>query len=149
MPSINDSFPSKYLKASDIPEEGITATMRLVTFEKIGADDKGPKPVLFVEEYDKGIVINKTNATNIAKLYGDETDDWPGKKVRIETAWVDFQGQSVEAIRIYPPKRQVGERQPQANTRMSVNDAGLNQQARTQRFDDRSPPPPTDDDIPF
>jgi hypothetical protein len=34
---------------------------------------------------------------------------------------------------------------------MSVNDKQLNQEARTQRHDDRNPPPPLDDDsdIPF
>ncbi len=103
--NINESFPSKYLKASDIPEEGLTVIIVRVDMEEVGKD-KEVRPVLFFEGEDKGIILNKTNATNISKLYGYETDDWSGKKVVLGVAWVDFQGQSVEAIRIYPPKRQ-------------------------------------------
>jgi hypothetical protein len=114
--NINESFPSKYLKASDIPEEGQTVIIVRVDMEEVGKD-KEVRPVLFFEGEEKGIILNKTNATNISKLYGYETDDWSGKKVQLGTAWVDFQGQSVEAIRIYPPKRSsanapLGQRQP-------------------------------------
>lgn len=148
MANINDAFPSKYLKASDLDGENVTVTITHVAFEEVGKD-KEMRPILFYEGSEKGIVLNKTNATNISKLYGSETDDWGGKRVMLGTAWVDFQGQSVEAIRVYPPKRQPGQQQPQANTRMSVNDKQLNQEARTQRHDDRNPPPPSDDDVPF
>lgn len=102
--NINESFPSKYLKASDIPEEGQTVIIAAIEQEEVGKD-KEVRPVLYFEGEEKGIILNKTNATNISKLYGYETDDWVGKKVMLGTAWVDFQGQSVEAIRIYPPKR--------------------------------------------
>ncbi len=102
--NINEAFPSKYLKASDIPEEGQTVVIASIDEEEVGKD-KEVRPVLYFEGEDKGIILNKTNATNISKLYGYETDDWIGKKVQLGTAWVDFQGQSVEAIRIYPPKR--------------------------------------------
>lgn len=102
--NINESFPSKYLKASDIPEEGQTVVIVRINQEEIGKD-KEIRPVLYFEGEEKGIILNKTNATNISKLYGYETDDWSGKKVVLGVAWVDFQGQSVEAIRIYPPKR--------------------------------------------
>jgi hypothetical protein len=105
MANINDAFPSKYLKASDLDGENLTVTISHVTFEEVGKD-KDMRPILYYEGEEKGIVLNKTNATNISKLYGSETDDWTGKRVMLGTAWVDFQGQSVEAIRIYPPKRQ-------------------------------------------
>lgn len=105
MPNINDSFPSKYLKASDLDGENLTVTISHVTIEEVGKD-RDVRPILYYEGEEKGIVLNKTNATNIAKLYGNETDDWPGKRVMLGTTYVDFQGQSVEAIRVYPPRRQ-------------------------------------------
>lgn len=104
MANINESFPSKYLKAADI-EGTPTITIADIAFEEVGKD-KDVRPILYYDGEEKGIVLNKTNATNISKLYGYETDDWRGKQVMLGTTWVDFNGQSVEAIRIYPPKRQ-------------------------------------------
>lgn len=139
--NINEAFPSKYLKASDIPEEGRVCVISRVDEEEVGRD-KEVRPILYFEGVEKGVVLNKTNATNISKLYGFETDDWVGKKVMIGTAWVDFNGQSTEGIRIYPPKRAsanspLGKSPPVAGN-------GANQ------FDDRNPPPrELDDEIPF
>jgi hypothetical protein len=79
MANINDAFPSKYLKASDLDGENVTVTITHVAFEEVGKD-KEMRPILFYEGSEKGIVLNKTNATNISKLYGSETDDWGGKK---------------------------------------------------------------------
>lgn len=141
--NINEAFPSKYLKASDIPEEGQTVIISAVAEEEVGRD-KEVRPVLYFEGEEKGIVLNKTNATNISKLYGYETDDWVGKNVLLGTAWVDFQGQSTEGIRIYPPKRQ----SPNAPLKRAPT-AGNG----TQQYDDRNPPPrqsaDLDDEIPF
>ena len=44
--------------------------------------------------------MNKSNASNIAILYGDETEDWVGKEIVLFPAMVDFQGRTVEAIRV-------------------------------------------------
>ena len=136
--NINESFPSKYLKASDIPEEGQTVVIVRINQEEIGKD-KEIRPVLYFEGEDKGIILNKTNATNISKLYGYETDDWSGKKVVLGVAWVDFQGQSVEAIRIYPPKRS------SANAPLSSKPEQRKEEvpAGAREF------APLDDDIPF
>lgn len=95
--NINETFPSNFLKAADLQGAQPTVTISHVKIEDIGEDRK---PVLYFVGKDKGIVLNKTNATNISDAYGPETDDWTGKKVTLFTAWVDFQGRSVEAIRI-------------------------------------------------
>lgn len=142
--NINEAFPSKYLKAADIPEEGRVCVISHVDEEEVGRD-KEVRPILYFEGVEKGVVLNKTNATNISKLYGAETDDWVGKKVMIGTAWVDFNGQSTEGIRIYPPKRS----SPNAPLGKSAPTAGNG----SQQFDDRNPPPresaELDDEIPF
>lgn len=97
---INEAFPSKWLKASDLGGNQPTMTISDVKYEEVG--DDGNKPVIFFEETDKGIVLNKTNATNISEKYGTKTEAWRGKKVILFTTWVDFNGKSVEAIRIRP-----------------------------------------------
>lgn len=98
--NINEAFPSNYIKAADLQGGSPTVTISHVTSEEIGDDCK---LVLYFQGKEKGMVLNKTNANNIGSLYGAETDDWHGKKVTLAVAWVDFQGRSVEAIRVRPP----------------------------------------------
>lgn len=98
--NINDAFPSKYLKASDLQGGQPTVTISHLTVEEVGDGEK--KPVVHFVGKEKGIVLNKTNATNIGDAYGPDTDEWTGKKVTLFATWVDFQGRSVEAIRIRP-----------------------------------------------
>ena len=62
------------------------------------------KVVVYFKGKDKGLPLNKTNANNIALAYGMETDRWLDKEIILFTAVVDFQGKSVEAIRVRPSK---------------------------------------------
>lgn len=104
---INDAFPSKYLKASDLQGATPTLTISHVTIEEVGKD-KDRRPCIYFQGHEKGVVLNKTNATNIGNAYGPNTDNWIGKPVTLFTTWVDFQGQSVEAIRIRPANGGIG-----------------------------------------
>lgn len=134
MPSINDAFPSNYLKAADLKGRNVTVTMDRVEFEVLG-DNK--KLILYFEGKDRGLVLNKTNANNIANAYGDDTDDWIGKQIVLFEAMVDFQGRTVPAIRVRMP--QIKDKPKQA-----VRPASADMQ-------DRRPVPPDDmnDEIPF
>lgn len=99
--NINDQFPSKFLKASDLSGGEVTVTIKDCIVEAIGEDKR---PVLYFAGKEKGVVLNKTNATNIGDAYGPDTDEWLGKKVTLYTTYVDFQGRSMEAIRIRPAR---------------------------------------------
>lgn len=98
---VSQAFPSNYLKASDLQGRQPKVTMAGYKMETIGDDQK---PVLYFKGKEKGLVLNKTNANNIASAYGDDMDDWQGNDVVLFSAWVDFQGKSVEAIRVRIPK---------------------------------------------
>jgi hypothetical protein len=79
----------------------------VVTIEKadiVELPDGQRKLGIWFKGKDKGLLLNKTNANTISGLYGDDTDTWLGKPVQLTTAYVDFQGKSVEAIRIIPKK---------------------------------------------
>jgi hypothetical protein len=107
--NVNQAFPSKYLKADgDLPEEGnLILTMDRVELEDVGSADKTEiKPVLYFRDHEKGLVVNKTNGSTIAGLYGPETDDWGGKKIALFSQEVDFQGRQVLAIRVRMKKPQ-------------------------------------------
>jgi hypothetical protein len=95
--NINDQFPSKYLKASDLKGKKIPVTISHVDTEEVG---DGRKPVLYFQGKDKGMVLNKTNAMTIAASYGNDTDEWSGRKVRLYSAKVNFQNQMVDSLRV-------------------------------------------------
>lgn len=112
--NLNQLYPSNYLKAEDLQGREVTVTIDRVVVEKLGQDEK---PIMYFQGKQKGVVLNKTNATNIGSVYGSETTAWTGKKVTLFPAWVDFQGKSVQAIRIRPAfdgQAQQPVQQPQA-----------------------------------
>jgi hypothetical protein len=106
--NINDAFPSKYLKASDVPDDGdLVLTIREVNMEDVGqGEDRERKPVVYFGEIDKGLVLNKTNSNAIQSLYGPNTEDWEMKKIAIFATEVDFAGKQTLALRVRlkPPK---------------------------------------------
>lgn len=109
----HDVFPSKYLKAGDLPEDG---TPYIVTIEEVKMEEIGKnqdeKPVIKFNESNRGMVCNKTNWKTIAKITGSEdSDEWIGKKIGLYRAEVEFQGEMVEAIRV-SLKQQQGKTPP-------------------------------------
>ena len=101
MANVNNMFPSKWLRASDLQGKEPTVTIERMTMEDV-EQGKDAQPVLHFAGKDKGLVLNKTNAMNVATIYGPETDAWIGKNIQLFTTFVDFQGRSVEAIRVKP-----------------------------------------------
>jgi hypothetical protein len=60
--------------------------------------------VVYFVGKEKGVVLNKTNANKIVAIAGsDDTDDWHGVTVALYATEVEFQGDTVEAIRIKAP----------------------------------------------
>jgi hypothetical protein len=96
--AILSKFPSQYLKGDDI-EPGETVTIKVVRDELVGMDQES-KPVLYLDEYERGIVLNKTNARSLVKVYGDDETTWPGKKIVLHTEAVSFRGETTNAIRM-------------------------------------------------
>lgn len=98
--NINDMYPSKYLKASDLQGREARVSISHIIDEQVGqtADDR--KPVLYFQGKQKGLALNKTNAGIIAHYYGPETDGWAGKPVILYEAMVPFNNQMTPAIRV-------------------------------------------------
>lgn len=122
MANINETFPSKYLTAADLPEEGITVTITDVSVEKM--KDGSAKFLILTRELEKGFVCNKTNAAAIAKLYGDESDDWERQRITIFPTYTDFGGEQVECIRVKPRKPKPVEATPAATLKPAPNGNG-------------------------
>ncbi len=97
--NINDAFPSKYLKSSDIPAAGINLAIASAVIEDIERDRK---LIMYFKGAQKGMVLNKTNANILEDAYGSETDDWTGKVIRITVHKVSFQGRPVDGMHVTP-----------------------------------------------
>ena len=108
--NVNDLFPSKWLKASDLGEAKPIVTIARVEVESVGRE-KEQLPVVYFVGKTKGCVLNKTNATAIAAIAGDELTEWPGVKVQLFSAMVEFRGEQVESIRIRAPQQAVAAKQ--------------------------------------
>lgn len=99
---ISAAFPSNYLKAVDFESGDQTLTIKSVDVEEIGGQGKKEeKPIIYFREMEKGLVLNKTNANTIEKLFGsDDTDDWIGKQITIGESEIEFQGEAMMSIRV-------------------------------------------------
>ena len=136
MAKVGSAFPGQWLKASDLQGRRIQVVIDHVKIEDVSGD---MKPVAYFKGKDRGLALNKTNATSIWGLTGtDEMDNWGGTALTLYPSKTDYQGKRVDCIRIDPPdavQRGAQQRQPQ------------------------SPPPPppveqeagelSDDDVPF
>jgi hypothetical protein len=101
--TVDDLFPSPYLKAADLKGQRHVLTISKITSEEIGKEKKR-RPVLYFQKCTKGLVLNKTNARKVAEVAGSRIiDDWVGKPIALYPKMVEFAGELVEAIRIdYP-----------------------------------------------
>lgn len=97
----SNAFPSPFLKADDLQGKNVTVTIAGVEMQEIGQGaQKSTKPVISFVGKDKGLVCNKTNWNTIIKLYGDETDEWEGKRIVLSPREVEYQGEMVLSIRV-------------------------------------------------
>jgi hypothetical protein len=98
--SIKSFFPSNFLKPSDITVDEVV-TIKEVRPELVGRE-REERPVLYLREYSRDIVLNKTNAETIAAVYGDDETTWTGKRVTLFTEMVRnvSTGQMGPAIRM-------------------------------------------------
>jgi hypothetical protein len=112
MPNIDDYYPSKFLRASDLKGKEITVTIDRVQAEEFEQDGvKRPKPVVhFRNSGIKPLVCNKTNSSRLATALGDkDTDAWAGKQVRLYPDMEEFRGQVHEVVRVRRAPPPIGE----------------------------------------
>lgn len=108
---VTDYYGSSWLSHEDLDEDG---KVHVVTIKECyeeefkndddDDDDKKKRPQIKIaiefEEFDQPLLLNKTNATTIAGLYGNDTDDWIGQRIGIYATEVNFGKKMVGAIRV-------------------------------------------------
>ena len=100
---LTEMYPSNLLKAADVTDAGGEMLMKIAAIEmkEFDTDNGGKesKPILIFAD-DKRMVLNKTNATNLASMLGNDTDMWIGHEITLISQDVSFADKTVPAIRI-------------------------------------------------
>jgi hypothetical protein len=129
VPKVSDMIVSKYLKKEDFDEDQV-CTIKDCKLEEISQQGE-TKWILYFREHQKGLVLNTTTIRVLEQAFGDNSDDWNGKRVKVYVdPNVSFQGRVVGGLRLRPPPKG----------------------AATAAAKPAAPPPPADefaDDIPF
>ena len=105
--NMSQAFPTKYLSANDVTDQGITVRIQSVQMEQVDQDTTKPaKPVVYFQGEHRGMVLNVTNNNTIMDMYGADSDGWVGRDIVLFKTAVDFQGRMVNAIRVRPGTNQ-------------------------------------------
>jgi hypothetical protein len=99
MPDFSDSYGGRFLNASHVTKPFVAA---VVTVEAIEVEEgKKPKPVLFLEGVDRGVVLNKTRYDAMSDITGSpDTDDWCGRKVLVKRGSTNYAGKKVACVEL-------------------------------------------------
>jgi hypothetical protein len=97
---------SKFLRKEDFDEDRVM-TIKGVKLEDMPGDDGQQKWVLYFREEAKGMALNVTTIRVLEKAFGDDSDQWVGKRVMVYVdPNVSFGGRVVGGLRLRPPSRQ-------------------------------------------
>ena len=100
MTNINDIFPSKYVKATDLRGKDHSVVIYGVEEKvKVGRDED-EVTVLYFKGRKKGMILNRTNARTISSIHGPETDNWGDKAITLYSTEVEFGGNTTLGIRV-------------------------------------------------
>jgi hypothetical protein len=93
-------FP--YIDGDQLGGRDVVLTIRDCRDEKLPGHDGRPvvKPLIVFQETSKCLILNKTNAKTVIKLYGKETAGWVGKKITLYPTTVKAFGEEYTAVRI-------------------------------------------------
>jgi len=103
---MRDALPGRYLSGDDLDGEVIVTIDRIVmeSFRDPRTRQESRKPVMYFQRAKRGLIINRTNWRTVADLYGDESDNWVGKRIALVSMMVDAYGKQTKAVRVRPTR---------------------------------------------
>jgi hypothetical protein len=119
MPKVSEIFSSRYLKS-----EHLNGKPRILVIEGYELEDSygEAKYVLYFEYERRGLRLSGTNAADIAKLYGDNMEEWPGHEVEL-----------------YPTKMEITDRETKDKKTIDIIRARIPTSVPAKRVDDKVP----------
>lgn len=108
--SVDEMFPSEHIKCADLRGEPRTFTIDKVLKQEVvdlkSQDQDGGKQkmkargVVRFKETDQTLVMNRTNATLLMTMFGNNPQLWAGKRVTLNPETTQFGRDTVPCIRI-------------------------------------------------
>lgn len=126
MPSVDEVYPTGTIKGADLKGKDVK-----VKISEVGRRtfDDGEKLVLHFHLTDKTMPLNKTNASAIAAIHGDDYTRWVGRGITLYPTEVDFRGTPTLTVRVRPqdaapptPPTETGYRAAEEPARAGVGD---------------------------
>ena len=111
----NELCPSPNLQALDIGADlgdSVNVTIKGFDRAEVGKE-KQLKSRLWFEEFDRPLVINRTNVKALIDLFGNDTEEWIGERCNMYVSETSFQGDVVRCLRV----RAVKAEKPAADTK--------------------------------
>ncbi len=103
MSSVDESYPPiiNYMKSSDITSD-VTLVIKSASMEiikNLRENTSENSPVLFFEQSDKSLVLNRTNTEWLRTKFG-ASKNWIGKNITLYLEDTTFGGRKVKGIRL-------------------------------------------------
>lgn len=107
-------FPNDYLGAHEFMGKDVTKKIKSVAMEdlRVQGGKKERRPVVTFSDAKKKLVLNKTNAKTVAKLYGPDTKGWIGQPIVMYPTTCMLGRETVDCIRIRDKSGVAHERVP-------------------------------------
>lgn len=80
--NVNEMFPSNYLSKEDFPEPR-TLVMTKITRDEVWRKNGKQQAIILHFQNSKPLVLNKTNAVILARVYGPDATSWFGKPIGV------------------------------------------------------------------
>jgi len=105
--NINDAFPSPYLRAADLDaNKSYSVIIEDVIMKDVGTEEKPEdKPVMSFVGRKKGLILNRTNASQLSLMFGGDTLEWKGQAVNLTVVMTSFKG-GTPGIRVVAAQQQ-------------------------------------------
>lgn len=110
MGSFRDEFPSNYYTTDDVGDGVLTVTIKDVESATFGEGSQAKKSLLIsVRESRKQVKLPRAEGAFLAKTFGDEMDDWIGRKIVLMSTTAKFGGQTYDVVRVHEKKTQTAQ----------------------------------------
>lgn len=105
MPSWQTLFKNEnFIAAIELMEGNKKPTMTIDRVNSVKLEDEDgkmkDKPVIFFKEIKRGWVFCKTTGFCLAAMFGEDIDNWPGKRVTLHAELVQVGGEKKAGIRV-------------------------------------------------
>jgi hypothetical protein len=96
-------FPGRFLKADMLKGQKVTVTITEIEGEDlIGENNKAKSEwIVRIKERPLQLVLNKTNAFCLYRMFGGDPHSWLGKRITIFPTTTKFGRNTVDAIRVW------------------------------------------------